>query len=186
MLKLKLQYFGHLIREANWLEKTLMLDKIKGRRRSGQQRMRWLDSFTDSMDMNLSKLQEMVKNRESWHAAVHGVAKHCTRLSDWTILHFSNCEQISVPWFAMVSDAWRPLLMLFFCVLNSLPQLPQLPEAYAMYCQSLEINSLQRPSLTPSCSVSGLPCMYSYNNICHIVIQMCLHSSVSFIRVEVY
>ena len=163
-----------------------MLDKIKGRRRRGQQGMRWLDGFTNSMDMNLSKLQEMVKNRESWHAAVHGVTKHWTRLSDWTLLHFSNCEQLSVPWFAVVSDALRPLLMLSFSALNAVPQLPHLPEAYATYCQSLEINSFQRPSLTPSYSLSGLPCIYSYNNICHIVIQMCLHSSVSFIRVEVY
>ena len=73
MLKLKLQYFGHLIRRANSLEKTLMLRKIEGRRRRGQQRMRWLDGVTDSMDMNLSKLQEIVKGREVWHAAVHGM-----------------------------------------------------------------------------------------------------------------
>ena len=113
--------------------------------------------------------REMVKNRESWHAAVCGVTKRWTQLSNWRILHFSNCEQLSVPWFATVSDALRPLPMLFFCALNSLPQLP---EAYATYCQSLEINSLQRPSLTPSHSLSGLPSTQSYNNICHIVVQM--------------
>ena len=83
MLKLKLQYFGHLIRRTDSLEKTLMLGKIEGRRRRGWQRMRWLDSITDSMDMNLIKLQEK-KDREDWHVAVHGVAKRCTRLSDWT------------------------------------------------------------------------------------------------------
>ena len=102
MLKLKLQYFGHLMQRVNSTEKTLMLGGIGGRKRRGWQRMRWLDGITDLVDVSLSELRELVMDREAWHAAIHGVAKSWTRLSNWTEL---KCHTYLIP---SLTLGWAP------------------------------------------------------------------------------
>ena len=110
MVKLKLQYFGHLIRNTDSFEKTLMLGKIEGRRRRGRQRMRWLDGITDSMNVSLSKLWELVIDREAWRAAVHEVTKSQTQLSDWTKLNWTVVFQAPLSMEARILEASARIL----------------------------------------------------------------------------
>ena len=149
MLKLKLQYFGHLIRRADSLEKTLMLGKIEGRRRRGRQRMRWLDDITDSMDMNLSKLWEMVKDRESLRATVHRVTKSQTQLSDLTTI--PECT-VSLPCLLLGTLTKKRLLIFTHRLLNLLKN-------FYWWCNSVHLENvafLIKCSLSKFCPVSEI------------------------------
>ena len=170
MLKLKLQYFGHLIWRVDLLEKTLMLGGIGGRRRRGRQRMRWLDGITDTIDVNLSELQELVMDREAWHAAIHGVTKSRTQLRDWTELNWTELYRASpslvakniINLISVLTIWWCP------CVESSLVLL----EEGVCYDQCVLLAKLYQP----------LPCFILYSSQICLLLQvflnfLLLHSS---------
>ena len=143
MLKVKLQYFGHLIRRVDSLEKTLMLWGIGGRRRRGWQRMRWLDGITDSMDMSLSRLREFLMDREAWRAAIHGVAKSRTRLSEWTELIRKNLL------FCIFNQSSSSLIVIY--------QISMWKVQFCSECRNEETVSFRIPKSAEGQSLQGSP-----------------------------
>ena len=137
MLKLKLQYFGYLMQRTDSFEKTLMLGKIEGRWRTGWQRMRWLNGITNLMDMSLSKLQELVMDRETWHAAVHGITKSWTLLSGWIELNWTELNPLQYSWASLVTQMIQSSLAMWETWVQSLDWKDRLEEGMATHSSTV-------------------------------------------------